>query len=145
MSRIRLLAVLGLLAGLSACASVRPLAVPEGQGASLVIYQPTSSYTEASSPFVYVDDQNQGRLGLEGVIRLSLPAGQHRIATREPLLFWPGQESAVTELTVGAGETRYVRFFRRQVGVSFDGTNNPHAEVRSSLSEVDAAQGQARQ
>jgi hypothetical protein len=126
---------------LAACASALP-ETPENQSGTLVVYQPLSSHSGAMSPFLYVDDHRIARIGIGAVETVRLEAGPHRIAIREPLLFWPGQESAVTHVTVTIGAKTYVRFNRQQVGVNAD-AGGSSAVTRPTLDEVDAIQGQA--
>jgi len=81
------------------------------------------------------------RMGIGDVKTLALGPGDHHVSLREPLLLWPGVESAVTDVTISAGKTSYIRFVRKQVSVSANG----NAETLPSLSEVMADQGESHQ
>lgn len=137
--RLVLLLPVLLLAG---CASTGLPPLPEsGRPATLVIYQPLSSDSDARLPFIYVDGYNLGRMGIGDVKTVAVAPGSHHVSLREPLLLWPGQESAVTDISVSAGQTGYVRFARKRVGVSASGG----AETLPELGEVGAAEGEAHQ
>jgi hypothetical protein len=126
---------------LSACASTMP-ATPDNRSGTLEVYQPLSSHSGGTEPYLYVDDHRIGRLGIGAVETVRLEAGPHRIAVREALLFWPGQESAVAHVTIAIGGKTWLRFNRQQVGVTVD-AGNANAVTRPTLDEVDAIQGEA--
>lgn len=134
-------AALVLASLLTACASNSVPPLGEGRPGTLVIYQPLSSHSDARLPFIYVDGFQLGRMGIGEVKTVALAPGSHRVSLREPLLYWPGQESAVTDVSISAGKTSYVRFLRKQVGVGASG----NGETLPSLSEVTADQGEDHQ
>lgn len=139
--KIPFIAPLLLSALLGGCVSTSLPPLAEGRPGTLVVYQPLSSNSDARLPFITVDGYNLGRMGIGDVKTVALSPGEHHVGLREPLLFWPGQESSATDVTISAGKTSYIRFIRKQVGVSASGD----AVTLPSLNEVTADQGEAHQ
>lgn len=139
---MKLFACLLLSGLLAACASVQTPPISEGlKAGDLIVYQPLSSNSDARLPFIFVDGLNQGRIGVGGEVHVRLGKGEHLVALREPLLLWPGVETASTRVTVNTDETTFVRFNRRQIGVQAGGS----AVTQPELTEVDGVLGKQRQ
>lgn len=132
-------ALLVLVAGLAGCAA-QPVADSTGD-ATLVIYQAEGSYASAAMPLVFVDGVERGHLAPKGEVRVAVAAGAHRVAIREPLLFWSGTEVAVTTAEVKAGQRTFVRFARERKRVTADAG----VDTWASLRVADEAEGEARQ
>ena len=129
---------------LSGCASPQGPVSPDANlkpesTAYLVVYRPRTQFHRANPelPFVYVNDQQVGKLRVDGAIDVKVPAGQHIVAIKEPIAFMPAYESHRLTITAEAGKTYFVRYSREASGVTTGG----HVTATTGLALVPAEVG----
>lgn len=141
----RRLGALILLASLTACQSAPQVqadpSLDSTNSAQLVVYRTSQSFHSMNpeKPFVYLDDQHIGNLGTGDVITRQVKSGPHHLTMRHPVMFMPAWQIGALDLDLLPGKTYYVRYSYDMAGMV--GTTPTGA---SSLSLVDAADGQAR-
>lgn len=69
-------------------------------------------------PYVYVGDEQIGRLGVGESLCLRLPLGNYTISVRESVLFMPAWSSGKLDVQVTTDKTLYVRYIKDFGGVT---------------------------
>lgn len=74
-------------------------------------------------PFVYVNEQKIGELGVSDSMCLNLSAGRYQISMRESFLFMPAETSNVLIVEPEIGKTIYVRYSKEITRFSYPESN----------------------
>jgi hypothetical protein len=66
---------------------------------------------------LYVNGRQVGKLAINSAIEVRVPAGEHALSMKEPVLFMPAYESHKLALKAEPGKTYFVRYSREYGGV----------------------------
>lgn len=84
----------------------------EGGRCSVHVYRTQTAFHSLNpeKPFIYVGDEQVGKVGVGDALCLRLPAGKYTLSVRESVLFMPAWSSGKLEIEVTSDSTHYVRY-----------------------------------
>lgn len=115
---------------LASCTTLEKVKIPEGakqnEIAILRFYRTNTAFhaLNPEKPFFYVGDVLVAQLGAGNEKTVSVPAGQHRLSVRQPIMFTPSYESDNFTFDFQGGQEYYIRY-----SMDYDGAVSTGATV----------------
>ena len=93
---------------------VRKTDLSPGQAGTFIIYRPDTSFHKYNSeePFVYLDEEQIGTLGVGETITVRVAPGRHEVRIKSSFLFLPGFEAGRVEFALDPKEKEHIRYGR---------------------------------